>query len=200
MKKQQGHLALQTIGIMGVDRGNGVTHLAIMMGNYLTAKLHKNTAIIEKNNSEAFSELKDSYGENANENQELNQFKISNVTYYYNIPNNKIGEIFSKNYEYIIIDMGTYKEKETEEFLKCNFMILIGTLDPWKNRKLIHSIERFLAYGNIEKIKYLVQSGTTDRVRQIKNVYQISMYAVPYEPDPFLIHGCNFEFLDQLLR
>lgn len=200
MKKQQGHSALQTIGIMGIDRGNGVTHLSIMMGNYITAKLHKNTAILEMNKSSAFLELKDSYGENINKNQEEKHFKIANVTYYYDMQKDKIGEVYSKGYEYIIIDMGTYNEKKTEEFLKCNIKILIGNLDPWNNKKFICTIESFIAHGKIEKIKYLVQFKEDDMMHQFEKVYQISMYAIPYEPDPFLIHGCNFEFLEHLLQ
>jgi hypothetical protein len=200
VKKQQIHSVLQTIGIMGIDAGNGVTHLAIMMGNYITAKLHKNTGILEMNNTGAFLELKESYGENTNKNQEDNHFKIADVTYYYGIGNNRIGEVYSKGYEYIIIDMGTYNEKKTEEFLKCSIKILIGNLNPWNNKKFISTIESFIAHGKVEKMKYLVQFKEDDMMHQFEKVYQINMYIMPYEPDPFLIHGCNFGFLEHLLQ
>lgn len=200
MKKQQGYSMLQTIGIMGVNNGNGVTHLAIMIGNYITAKQHKKTAIIEMNHTGAFIELKDSYGEKINNNQGLHCYKISGVTYYYDIESDMLGEVYNKDFEYIIIDMGIYNEKQTEEFLKCNGKIIIGNLNPWKNKSFIRIIENFIARGNFEKVKYLVQFGTNNDIHQIESAYKLYICAIPFEPDPFLIHGCNFEFLEELLQ
>ncbi|MFA9377054.1 MAG: hypothetical protein ACERKZ_09925 [Lachnotalea sp.] len=200
MRVQQGHSMLQTIGIRGTDSGNGVTHLAIMLGNYLTAKLHKNTAILEMNHTNSFLELKESYVDNIKKNQGLNYFEISRVTYYYNIQSDKVGEIYSKEHEYIIIDMGNDNLKQINEFLKCNIKIVIGNLNPWKNKKFIHIIENYIACDNLEKVKYLVQFGLHDDVHQIENDYKICIYATPFEPDPFLIHGCNFEFFENLLH
>lgn len=185
---------------MGINRGSGVTHLAIMLGNYVTAKLRRKTAILERNNTESFLELKESYEENANSNQELSYFKISGVTYYYDVRSDRVGELYSKDYEYIILDMGIYNEKQIEEFLKCNIKIIIGSFNPWKNKAFIHAIEKCIAYGGTETVKYLMQFGNDNDVHQIEKVYQISICATPFEPDPFLIHGCNFEFLEHLLQ
>jgi hypothetical protein len=152
------------------------------------------------NNTGAFLELKESYVDNTNKYQELDNFAISLVTYYYNVQSDRVGKIYSKDYEYIIIDMGTDNLKQAEEFLKCNIKIIVGNFNPWKNKKFINFIEYFIAHDNLEKIKYLVRFGTCDDRRQIENVYHINIHATPFEPDPFLIHGCNFDFLDNLLN
>jgi hypothetical protein len=196
---QQGESTLQTIGIMGTETGCGVTHLSIMLGNYITAKLHKNIAIIEMNSTGAFLELKDSYVNNTNKYQEFNNFEISQVTYYYNVPWDKVGKIYSKDYKYIIMDMGTDNLNQAEEFLKCNIKIIIGNLTPWSNKKFIQIIENFIIQDNIKKIKFLVQFGACDVKLQIKEIYNINLLTITFEPDPFLIHGCNFDFLENLL-
>ena len=185
---------------MGTNRGNGVTHLAIMLGNYVTAKLHKRTAILESNNVGAFLELKESYEEKAISNQESNYFKISGVTYYYDVRSDCVGELYSKDYEYIILDMGIFNEKQIEDFLKCNIKIMIGSFNPWKNKAFIRAVEKCVAYGGNKTVKYLIQFGNDEDVHQIEKVYQVSICATPFEPDPFLIHGCNFEFLEHLLQ
>jgi hypothetical protein len=198
VRNQEGRFLLQTIGIVGTERGNGVTHLAIMLGNYITAKLHKNTAILEMNPTNAFAELKESYGNQTNKNQELDYFEISKVTYYCNVRKAMFGRIFSKDYDYIIMDMGT--DRHLEEFMKCNVRIVIGSLNPWKNKKFICCIENDIAQGYLGKIKYVVPFSSYEEIRQIKNAYKSSIHITPFEPDPFLIHGCNLEFLNQLLN
>lgn len=198
MRNQKGRFLLQTIGIVGTERGNGVTHLAIMLGNYITAKLHKNVAILEMNSTDSFSELMEMSEKERNKKPEFVNFEISKVTYYCNVQEDMLGKIFSKEYEYIIMDMGM--DRHLEEFLKCNIRIVIGNLNPWKSKKFIDSIENDITQGYLGKIKYVVHFGTYDEIRQIEHAYRISVYITPFEPDPFLIHGCNLEFLNQLLN
>lgn len=189
---------LQTIGIAGTERGVGVTHLAIMIANYMNAKSNKNTAIVELNQTNAFDELKENYTKKQEFDRSSYSYILSGVTYYYQVSHNKISSIYQGQHECLVIDFGVLEE-ENEEFLKCNVKILIGNLKPWNHKKLLYYMESLLATDYVGKINYVTKFGSTEDMIQIKNAYSVSIVAVPFEPDPFLIHGCNFEFLDKLL-
>lgn len=190
---------LQTIGILGVENKVGVTHLAIMLGNYMNAKLHKNTAILEVNQTGAFFELSTNYASSNMKKNDFKSFIISGVTYYYGINIEMIGKVFSRDHDCIIIDFGAKNTRKTEEFLKCNIQLVVGNLNPWNSQRMIQCIEDFVIREQIDKIKYIIQFGSKEEIHQIKNAYEISIFATPFEPDPFLIHGYNFGFLDTLL-
>lgn len=191
--------SLCTIGIMGTQRGVGVTHLAIMLGNYINAKYYKSTAILEINQTGAFEELRKSYVDKCHEHQGFYTFSIAGVTYYYKVKKEMLGMIYSQKLEYLIIDFGEMEIDYTQEFLKCNIKIVVGNLNPWNSSRLIHYMEAFIAMDYMKKIKYVTRFGTYEDIRQINNIYKTSISAAPFEPDPFLIHGGNFEFLDKLL-
>ncbi|PXV91008.1 hypothetical protein C8E03_10415 [Lachnotalea glycerini] len=199
MRIQKERSLLQTVAILGTEKGNGVTHLAIMLGNYITSKLLKRTAILELNRSRAFLQLQESYGKNIKKETSLNYFEISQVSYYYNVQIEMLGKIYNEEYEYIILDMGTNNVSNIDEFLKCDIKIMLGNLKPWKNKVYFQYIEDQIALGYAEKIKFVVQSGTFVDICEVKKAYGIDMSSAPFEPDPFLIHGCNFEFLNQLI-
>jgi hypothetical protein len=191
--------ALNTIGIMGTQRGVGVTHLAIMLGNYINAKLNKSVAILELNHTLAFEELRGGYVDKHQENHGFSSFSISGVTYYHEVEKDLLGMIYSQKLDYLVIDYGETEIGHTQEFLKCNIKIVVGNLNPWNSSRLVWYMESFIAMDYMEKIKYVTKFGTYGDVRQIRNIYKTNISAAPFEPDPFLIHGCNFEFLDKLL-
>lgn len=199
MKIGKEDTVFKTIGIAGVQKGAGVTHLCIMLGNYIRAKLNKNVTILEMNQTGAFEELMEYYsGKHKNE-QGFDTFSIAEVTYYYKVEKEMLGLIFNLCKDYVIIDFGEIDEECTKEFLKCNIKIVVGNLNPWNRTKLISYMELFIAKDYLGKIKYVSRFITNDEIRLIKNIYKTNIYAQPFEPDPFLIHGCNFEFLEKLL-
>jgi len=199
VKIEKEDTVLQTIGITGVQRGAGATHLSIMLGNYIRAKLNKNVTILEMNQSCAFEELKDYYAGKQKNEQGFDTFSIAEVTYYNKVEKEILGLIFNLCKGYVIMDFGEIDEECTKEFLKCNIKIVVGNLNPWNRTKLILLMEFFIARDYLGKIKYVSRFITNDEIRQIKNIYKTNIYAQPFEPDPFLIHGCNFEFLEKLL-
>lgn len=199
MRIENEDTAIKTIGITGVQKGAGVTHLSIMLGNYIRAKLNKNVTILEMNQSAAFKELKEYYLAKHKHEQEYDTFSISEVTYYYKVEKEMLGMIFNLCRDYVIIDFGEINEECTKEFLKCNIKIVVGNLNPWNRTKLISYMEFFISRDYLGKIKYVSRFITKDEIRHIKNIYKTNIYAQPFEPDPFLIHGCNFEFLENLL-
>lgn len=190
---------LQTIGITGVQKGVGVTHISIMLGNYIRSKHNKNVAILEMNQTGAFEELKEYYSNRHKNEQRFDTFSVAEVTYYNKVEKEMLGMIYNRCKDYVILDFGEIKEECIKEFLKCNIKIVVGNLNPWNRTKLVSYMEYFIARDFLGKIKYISRFITNDEIRHIKNIYKTNIYALPFEPDPFLIHGCNFEFLEKLL-
>lgn len=202
MINEKENTILQTIGITGAQKGVGVTHLSIMLSNYINAKCNKNVSILEMNQTGAFEELKKCYvtKDYIKHEQGYDSFSIAGVTYYYKVGKEMLGIIYNQCKDYLIIDFGKNNEEYTKEFIKCNIKIVVGNLNPWNKSKLIACMESFIVMDYLKKIKYVSRFGGHDDVKQIKNSYKTSIYTAPFEPDPFLIHGGNFDFLDELLK
>ncbi|OYO96124.1 hypothetical protein CG709_12135, partial [Lachnotalea glycerini] len=92
MRIQKERSLLQTVAILGTEKGNGVTHLAIMLGNYITSKLLKRTAILELNRSRAFLQLQESYGKNIKNESRLKYIEKTQVFHNHNAQTETAGK------------------------------------------------------------------------------------------------------------
>ncbi|WP_099469639.1 hypothetical protein [Konateibacter massiliensis] len=200
MKRKKEKQGLQTIGIMGTERGVGVTHLAIMLGNYIHARWRADTAILEMNQSDALRELQRSYSVRDSPMTGEGSFHLSDVTYYSRLKERPLGSVYSAGHEWLIIDFGACHAEAAEEFVKCDKKLIVGNVTPWNSQKMVDCIEKLIAMDCKKQICYIARFGTESDISQIKDRYDISIYNAPFEPDPFLIHGYNFGFLEGLLR
>lgn len=190
---------LKTIGIIGCGSGTGVTHLSIMLGNYLGSKEKKRIAIVEFNYHNEFEEIQKFYTGIEDPKILGNKFKIANTTYYKSVSKNQLPEILNEEYEYIIYDFGSDYAENENEFLRCGEKIVVGILSEWKHTQY----EYFLDKTKEERLKgnweYLSIFGGTNVKDSINQKYRIEIKQIPHEPDAFTIHGCNFEFFKELI-
>ena len=100
------------IGILGQEPGLGVTHLSISLANYAAKWLNARTALVEWEVRNSLAALSPKEGEEA--------FDLKGVTYFPSIPAKELGLIYSMDFEYIILDLGSDSQKAREELMRCN--------------------------------------------------------------------------------
>lgn len=188
---------LQTIGIAGAQRGVGVTHLAIMLSNYIKAKGGQKVCVVEANETGAFIELKNQYAEKVWNIQGVDAFSIAGVTYVI-AGKEKLDLVYNQAMDYVVLDFGEMN-RYSKDYITCSKKIMVGNLNPWNSSKMLSFMESFIAMGYSGKVKYVSRFGPKEELRQIKASYKHTVKIAPNEPDPFLIHGCYFDFLESLL-
>lgn len=216
-----------TIGIMGCDAGIGVTHLAIALCSYCCSKQRKRAALLELHTRNEISQLVPEselcaamnahsrtscsaevhskaslFGtsHSLESGQSYLHFKLHGVDYYPHVAGNEVPALLNQGYDYLILDMGSMKEADHSEFLRCDRKLVLGSLAPWKIWTYEEFFRQFSNSVNLgEGFYYLAQTGTTKNIPQFSKAHHISMSGVPFIKNPFQIEKELFLFLGTLL-
>lgn len=170
-----------------------------MLGNYLGSKEKKKTAVIEFNKHNEFEEIQKFCTDDSNIGSLGDKFKIANTTYYKNVSEPTLLGILNEDYEYIIYDFGCDYEKNQNEFLRCSKKIVVGSLSEWKYTQYCIFLDNMAEERKKGKWEFLELFGNGYAMDNFRKKYKIEIKQIPFEPDAFMIHGCNFEFFNQLL-
>ena len=116
------HTDKKTIGLIGINRGVGVTYTGMLLANYFGSEKRIRTAYLECNNHMDFSRLQEAYEWST---EDDNSFSLDKVTYYKQVSANRISEILCDDYDYYILDFGTDYSDYMDEFIRCSNKIII---------------------------------------------------------------------------
>jgi hypothetical protein len=180
------------IGVIGTHKGAGVTHIAILLANYLNKWVGKQTAYIEYGVQNEIVYLQEEY-----ENNMDRQFKLHGVTYYKNVHEKDMGTIMCGNYQCIILDLGTDLNKGRNEFLRSDKKIIIGSNSQWKK----YELQKFLNGVHPDKegaFTYILPFAKGKEISNLMKEYNETFYSFPFEPNPFVISAKTVETLQKI--
>lgn len=182
--------------VAGVEKGVGATHFSILLANYYAEILGKKTAVIDlnKDNDYAFLEEMCSSG-----NEHLTDvYKIKRVSYFSGVTKERMAEIFNRNYECIIIDVGENYEYFRNEISMCDKKFMIGAINPWRlNNMLMLFKNGLLCSGS--RWKYLYTFGDKESVNYVEESVKIKLHLVPNMPNPFRINTKQLAVFEKIL-
>mgnify|MGYP003750945119 CR=1 FL=1 len=181
------------IGVLGTHIGVGVTHLCLLLANYLSEWLGKKVAYIECYPRKDIQHLQYIY-EGSEKGMEKGYFHIHRVTYFKCVRPMEIAEVIGGSYDCIILDMGTEFTKNQNEFLRCDLKLVISSLVPWKQQELEKFLEHTKHVKQSEEWLYLIPFGQKEDIKQISKEMGRKFYSVPYEPDPFVLSAETIYF------
>lgn len=212
---------------MGCDSGIGVTHLAIALCSYCCSKQRKRAAFLELHTRNEISQLIPeselfaamNTQSRASCSAEMHSkvsllgtshapesgrdklhFKYHGVDYYPHVSGNEVPALLNQGYDYLILDMGSMKEADHSEFLRCDRKLVLGSLAPWKIWTYEEFFRQFDNSVNLgEGFYYLTQTGTAKSIPHFSKAHHISMSGVPFIKNPFRIEKELFLFLGALL-
>lgn len=173
-----------TIGLVGINRGVGVTYTGMLLASYFGIEKRIKTAYLECNNHMDFVRLKEAYEWSSENNS---SFSLDRITYYRQVANNRIPEILGDNYGCYILDFGTDYMDSLNEFIRCGNKIIIGDSAIWNQSRMV-SFQKAMdnIRGNDQWI-YMIPNAKYGVTKRISSEIMRGCYSVPYEPDPTLL-------------
>ncbi|WP_394524659.1 hypothetical protein [Lacrimispora sp. JR3] len=183
----------EVIGVIGTGRCVGVTHFAVMTAGYLSGVLRKRCAVLEWNSHGDFAGMRKVCTE---EKGKTGVFQVLEVDYYEQAGINTLLLCKKSRCQTVIVDYGTVREGNLEEFLRCDRQFLLGSLSEWqmeaflefegKENKAEKSWETFVSFGSEEARKNM-EKRLKRPVRRI-----------PVSVDAFVITGEMLKFYQKL--
>ncbi len=154
-EKQRG---TKIIGIVGTNRGVGVTHVCIMLAEYLALDKGVFVAILECNDHGDFKWMETNlFGKGTF------PYLFHQVHYFTAVNLEYLEEIMKENYTYLILDFGEQLKGQEKALRLCQKKILLGVESWWK----IGAME--------EKQSYFFAKG-------FQCLYNLSGQGIPYSP------------------
>lgn len=174
------------IGFIGTEARIGVTHNAIVSAFILRESGFKIAVVENKNNKRlVFEQIRD-YFEIADKDTGADYFTINKIDFYPSYDLEDIYKIFSKNYNFIIIDFGTFNEEYFAEFSRCVMPIVVCGSKPWE-LKQINKIFESTTEEILKEFYYLfnfTHSSNMDFIK--KNMGELyKVFYADITPDPF---------------
>jgi hypothetical protein len=185
------------IGIVGVERNTGATHLSILLSNMLASKGHK-VALIETNNSGDLFSIEYAYEGGKGYHSDSIKFSIKGIDHYKNITKNKLSELIY-DYDFIILDIGKLESSDFfEEFMRSHIKLLTCHPSEWKRKKLFDFLDKFSNY-NQEKWKLVLPFAHPQSLVDIKKDTSLEAYGIDVQSDPYEENEECTEVLESML-
>ena len=173
----------RTFGVVGTVRGSGCTHFSIALANFLYMVYGKRTALIELNGSQnVFDKIR--YERKCDDEK---VFKIHGVDYYKNAGHEEFVDIYGSDYDYIVIDFGTYSEKVRKKLVFCTDKCLIANHTIWKEEENEQTIELINQQMPEAKFKCLTYFGDDYDRKIYKQIPKLTIPQVEKQHFPFLM-------------
>lgn len=194
-----------TVGIAGADDCVGVTHLAIMLANYLSSKERCRVAVVDLSKRNSLKVLQNIY-EECHAKKQLgglweNRFQIHKVDYFSLITQRDIANLLQLGYDYVLMDFGKVSLRENSlEILRCHRRILVGSCCEWQQASFITAIEACQSSKDQGMWQYAAFMGAEDIRHRLEKLYRISIHKIPYEADPFRLSRNHFDLLRNVLQ
>lgn len=182
---------VRTFGVMGSEPGTGVTHLSILLANYLSVRRHK-TILAEAGMRDTFYALAEQYFENP---KDSFFFQMHGVTYVSHTEAKQLAELCNQDYTAVVVDFGTAYEDFYESFLYMDTKIIVGNLSDWHRNSLIQFMQKVLPE---KQWKYYTVFGGGKAEKRFEKEFHIKVERIPYMPDPYCIKREQFDFFKKL--
>ena len=182
------------IALVGTKKGVGVTHIGIILAEFLNENIGANVAFIEKNHHGHFEKIEQeifSYSRSV--------FSFHGVDYYKEIEYEKIGDMVQNSYEYLILDFGVQKKKNQEEIEQCDEKILVGKLNFWEWQEYIQAVYHFKKGFSGQSKKYVVNFGNEKMINRMRKILKEKIYFLGHQPIELAISKNIEEFFYTLL-
>lgn len=106
----------------------------------------------------------------------------------------------NQDFNFFVFDFGSEYKLQKEEFLRCTYKIVIGSLIPWKKQIYYNFIELLKKdWGINDQYLFLSLYRNKRENKRCHCDYGITMELMPYIADPFQIETQHFQFFYKLL-
>lgn len=175
------HEGKRTIGLIGVNRGVGVTYTGMLLAYYFGTEKRIKTAYLECNKHQDFERLQEAYEWSK---EDESSFSLDGITYYKQVSKNQIPELLNEEYNCYILDFGMNYLEYFEEFIRCDIKIVIGDRAIWNQKRMVTFTKSIdIVKGSKHWIHMIPCAGKMSSMGIAKKTGRC-IYGIPNEPDP----------------
>lgn len=183
----------ELIGIIGTGRGTGVTHFSVMTAGYLSGVMRMRCAVLEWNHHETFSCMGAACSSGK---KGENPFRVLETDYFGRAGIDTLLLCKKSGYHAVIVDYGTAKEGNLEEFFRCSRQFIIGSLSEWQIGEFLEFEKRGI---KTEKSwDSLVSFGSEEARTSLEKRLKVPVRRIPFSIDPFSVTAETISFYEQL--
>lgn len=172
------------IGFLGTQDRIGTTHTAIVSATYLKEQGYQ-VAILENkaNKNPVFEQIREFHEVTNRE----DYFEIRGIDYYPLFDLQDISKVFIKNYNFILIDFGTYQRKKIIELSRCVMQVLVSGSKPWEIPSLNHVLLDGITEEMLKEYFYLFNFTSKENSTNLEEEMGgfSKLFFAEYVPDPF---------------
>lgn len=183
----------ELIGIIGTGRGTGVTHFSIMTAGYLSGVMRMRCAVLEWNQHASFSCMSATC---CSGKKGENPFRVLETDYFGKAGIDTLLLCKKSGYQAVIVDYGTAKEGNLEEFFRCSRQFVIGSLSEWQIGEFLEFEKRGIKTK--KSWESLVSFGSEDARKSLEKRLKVPVRRIPLSIDPFSVTAETISFYEQL--
>lgn len=123
--KKKEKTSLQVIAMFGLHRFAGVSHITVLLAEYLTGVLGKRVLVIEASGKDDLVHL-------LTEKESVEkEFFFRDIHYVRNVSKEEIPAFCNQSYDYCILDLGSDYEEVKEYVMLADKKFLVSHVSPW---------------------------------------------------------------------
>ncbi|WP_160044477.1 MULTISPECIES: protein kinase domain-containing protein [Paenibacillus] len=181
-----GRKSTQVIAVMGASGGTGTTHTAIAISHFL-ARGRGKVALIEMNvRSPAFRRIQQIVDGDRSGSPGSRKFEVQGVDYWRQTARSDVISLLSGSYDYVVIDLGTYRERERlEEFLRADVPVIVASGAEWRQQDILDMVHGLSRYPQQKWVYFLPLAGGDAVQRLRRQLNSPHVFSLPLQMDPF---------------
>lgn len=185
----------ETIGILGASPGAGVTHLTILLANYMTGVRRKRTAVLEWNRHGDF----DRFGEAClGKRPRARPWRILGSDYFGEADGDMLVQCMNGPYETVLFDCGRAEEGGGADFVRCGRKLVVGSFSEWQAESFLGILRERKRAG--DGWQYLAAFGGEESRKIAERSLKLPILRIPWLPDPWCATKETIDLFGRLLE
>ncbi|MCD7907860.1 MAG: hypothetical protein LUH04_09330 [Clostridium sp.] len=176
-----------------------MTHLCVLMANYLTGAGQRRTAVIEWNDHGDFERMGKvcARRETVAGEKEENVFKALGVTYFGRGDARTFAGCMNGPYDDIIVDFGGATPAARAEWLRCQVRMTVVSFSEWQLEEASGMMEQGGRTGG--SWIYLAAFGSEWTRREVERQLGVPVFRIPFSADAFRIDRSLMRWFEGIL-
>lgn len=172
------------IGIYGIHRYVGVTHLTLLFAFYLSDVCGYKVIVIEASGKDDIGSLSKLY-QVQTQCITKNTFLFRNVMFVGQASTYEIGDYRNSTYDYCILDLGGNYQYASNELMRCDLKLIVGSTAPWRQKSWYELEDILLNIKDLSSWCVIQNLSTKNRkvkINGIRKYYMLGLEANVLHP------------------
>ena len=181
--------AKRTVGVLGSERGVGVTQFCVALANFISLESGSNVQLLDVSGTGQLACVPVTADK-----------RLFGVTYFADVDKKQIPALMSRDYDYMILELGSDRSCNYAEFLRCTKKIVVGSFCLWKRQAyddLMQFVKNEAGYTDWE---FCALFGKKEDKKEFKKRYGVPLRAIPFLQDPYELGREDFLFLKEFTK